>query len=151
MSDASAASVSFHTGVAEVVPYALRLIRKALSQGWRVWVSAPSEVTAELDVMLWAFEPGSFVPHMRWSDPARPVLLPHTPVVLAEGPMSPPANPAIAYPVLLNLGTDLPPGAHGCTKVIEVVGAGPDERRLGQARWRVYRELGFTPLHHAVS
>lgn len=150
MSDA-AASVTFHTGVAEVAPYAVRLIRKALAQDLRVWVTGSADMVSSLDQLLWVFEPASFVPHLRWSDPARATLLPHTPVVLAEGAEPPPADAIGAYPVLLNLGTDLPPGGHGCTKVIEVVGAQAEERRQGQTRWRAYRELGFTPLHHAVS
>ena len=62
-----ALKVEFHTGVADELAFACRLLRKAYHQGARVLVRAPSARLARLDRELWTFAEREFVPHLRFS------------------------------------------------------------------------------------
>jgi DNA polymerase-3 subunit chi len=137
------ASVEFHTGVADPVPFACRLLRKAYRSGARVLLTAPAATLAALDEALWTFEAQGFVPHVRVPGPAS-ALAPRTPIWLAsEAP--PPPRP----PVLVNLGASAPAGPDDFERVIEVVGLDEPARRAARERWRHYEQWGVTPLHHA--
>ena len=57
--------VEFHTGVADPLDFACRLLRKAARQGVRVLVTAPGETLGALDRLLWTFEEREFLPHVR--------------------------------------------------------------------------------------
>jgi DNA polymerase-3 subunit chi len=136
------AQVEFHTGVADTVGFACRLLRKAHQSGARVIVTAPEDTLATLDDALWTFEAQGFVPHVRLPG-ADPALAARTPIWLAA------ALPAGERPpVLVNLGAAPAPGADDFARVIEVVGAGDEERRAGRQRWRHYEGWGVKPLHH---
>ena len=80
---AALTEVEFHTGVADRVGFACRLLRKASRQGARVLVTAPDEVLAELDRALWVFEERDFLPHVRMPG-AKPAVAARTPVWLAR-------------------------------------------------------------------
>lgn len=134
--------VEFHTGVADPVHFACRLLRKAYRSGARVLVTAPAADLAALDEALWTFEAQEFVPHVRLPGPAA-ALAPRTPVWLAA------AVPEGAPPVLVNLGADAPGQAGAFTRIIEIVGTDPAQRQAGRARWRHYEGWGLQPLHHA--
>lgn len=155
---AATLEVSFHTGVAEPVGHALRLIRKALSQGLRVLTVGPAEQLAVLDEVLWTAEPAGFVPHARVGPGASPAPTPtmihRASVVLVEPQVFEGRAGATAIhglQVLINLGADVQASTTGCSKVIEVVGLTDEARSVGQARWRAYRQAGLQPTHHAVS
>lgn len=158
MSDAGA-PVAFHTGVADPVGHALRLTRKALSLGSRVLVLGDATVVRELDEQLWTADPGSFIPHARWSQAAAgAAALRHAPVWLMAGDGSEagqgPQVPTLPSPlpdVLINLGLPVPVNADRFSKVIEVVSTEPEARAQGQQRWRHWREAGVNPAHHAFS
>jgi len=135
-------AVEFHTGVADPLVFACRLLRKACRQGARVAVTAPSAVLAALDERLWTFEAQSFVPHLRWS-PARSAQAARTPIWLIEG-APPPASP----PVLVNLGAAPVAAAEAFERIIEIVSDDDEDRRAGRARWRAYEALGLSITHH---
>lgn len=150
------APVAFHTGVADPVGHALRLIRKALSLGSRVLLIGEEPVLRELDEQLWTADPGSFMAHAHWSPQSRDhSAVRHAPVWLmsAQGaaghgaPMEVPTEPQ----VLINLGLPVPANADRFDKVIEVVSTDADSRAQGQQRWRRWRDNGVTPLHHAFT
>ncbi len=136
-------AVEFHTGVADPVHFACRLLRKAQRSGARVLVTAPPEDLAALDEALWTFEAQDFVPHVRVPGPAA-ALAPRTPVWLATGPV--PEAP----PVLVNLGADPPADAGAFQRIIEIVGTDPAQRQAGRTRWRHYEAWGVKPLHHGA-
>ena len=143
-----AASVEFHTGVADPVAFACRLLRKAYRSGARVLVTAPAPLLAALDEALWTFDAQEFVPHVRVPGPAA-ALAPRTPLWLAAAV---PAEPAPGTPpVLVNLGADAPADAGRFERVIEVVGTDADARAGARARWRHYESWGVTPLHHGAA
>ena len=138
------AQVDFHSGVAEPVHYACRLLRKAWRQGVTVLVSAPSATLTALDRELWTFEAQEFVPHLR----VRPgqgldAAMRRTPIWLCEG------DPPRPCPkVLVNLGNDLPEDGEPFERVIEIVPADGEQRRQARARWRAYEARGWTIRHH---
>ena len=74
--------VAFHTGIANPLDYACRLLRKAYRSGARVAVHADPALLDRLDQALWTFEPLEFVPH---------IMLPRDGVPQLVAPADPPA------------------------------------------------------------
>ncbi len=137
--------VEFHTGVADRVGFACRLLRKAYRQGVRVLVTAPAETLDELDRALWTFEAQEFLPHVRMPGAAASVAA-RTPVWLAPRP-----GGDGAPRVLLNLGADAPEDLTAVDRLIEVVGAEPDDVERGRHRWRAYKGAGLAIRHHGAA
>lgn len=138
--------VEFHTGVADPLGFACRLLRKAYRRGARVLVTAPAERLAQLDRLLWTFDEREFVPHLR-VPAADAAMAARTPIWLAV----PPA-PAGAPGVVVNLGAPAPAPAalDGIERLIEVVGTEPGEVQDGRERWRAYKAAGLAVVHHAA-
>ena len=137
--------VAFHTGVADPLVFACRLLRKACRQGARVLVTAPSQTLAALDVALWTFEAQEFLPHLRLPAPA--AVAQRTPIWLCDGDV-PPDAPRLR----VNLGADPPQDAAEVDRVIEIVGLADEDRRAGRAHWRHYEQTwGVTPEHHSTA
>ena len=142
--------VAFHTGVADKVPYACRLVRKARQQDLTAWVTGPMEVLKRLDEALWVDVPADFLPHCL-VDPVLPnwSMLRRTPVWLSEGEVNP--EPGVSVPaVWIHLGGPSPLQPQQFAKVIEVVGEEPHERQAARQRWRDYETRGLSPVHHAA-
>ena len=137
--------VEFHTGLADPLAFACRLLRKAQRQGHRLLVTASAQRLAELDALLWTFEPQSFVPHVRM--PGAPdAVTARTPIWLCE------AVPAGPVPtVLLNLGAAAPATLGPFERVIELVSHDVDEAQAGRERWRAYKAQGLGIVHYPAS
>lgn len=135
--------VEFHTGVAEPLAFACRLLRKAYRQGAHVAVSAAHERLAEFDRLLWTFEERDFLPHVRVRASSAAVLA-RTPIWLLDADPPVAGGPA----VLVNLGADAVEPWAALQRVIEVVGAHPDDAVPARQRWRAYQSLGWPVLHH---
>ena len=134
--------VEFHTGVADPVAYACRLLRKALRQGSRVQVTAAPDVLLALDRGLWTFEPGDFVPHVRM--PGAPAnLARRSPLWLCLT-----AQQVDAPEILVNLGAAVPLTVTTLRRVIELVSDASDDVAAGRQRWRQYQALGLPLKHH---
>ena len=136
-------AVDFHTGLADPLRFACRLLRKALRQGARVQVTAPPDVLETLDRLLWTFEDKEFLPHVRQPGASQSQAL-RTPIWLCEHALADGAPD-----VLVNLGAPMPAALKGLSRVIELVGARPEEAAQGRARWRDYVAAGCEPEHHA--
>lgn len=138
--------VEFHSGVDAPLHFACRLLRKAWRQRVAVAVVAPAAALQALDRELWTFEAQEFVPHLR-VPPGRAVdaALRRTPIWLCEA-----AVPAPGPAVLLNLGAPLPEPGERFERIIEIVSAEADERRMARTRWRDYEARGWTIKHHAA-
>jgi DNA polymerase III subunit chi len=134
--------VEFHTGVADPLGFACRLLRKAVRQGVRVQVTAPPETLAALDRALWVFEERDFVPHVRMPG-ASPAVARRTPIWLAASQVEG-DGPA----VLVNVGAEPPPALPALARLIEIVGAEPDDAARGRERWRHYKVQGLAIRHH---
>lgn len=143
-------SIAFHTGVADKVDYACRLLRKASRQGFRVRVTGSAPDLDLLDRALWTFEPREFVAHARLPAGGQAVgALSPTPVWLCEPADAWPAGLAPA-PVLVNLGPDPAPGVADHERVVEIVCTDDADRRSGRQRWRAYEAMGLAPRHVPV-
>lgn len=137
-------TVDFHTGVADKLGYTCRLLRKAYRAGSRVVVAGAPEQLARLDGLLWTFEIGEFIPHLRLR--AGQTLLPQalrTPIWLVDVP-----DAVEQRDVLVNLGPDMAAGYPRYPRVIEVVAAPADEVASGRQRWRQYLAAGHAPTNH---
>lgn len=131
--------VEFHTGLADPVAFACRLLRRAARQGVQVQVTAPPEQLAQLDHKLWAEDAQDFVPHVRM--PGAPAAVAsRTPIWLARAALG-----AGAPKVLMNLGAGEPADVPALDRVIEIVGSDADAADAGRQRWRAYKAMGLSP------
>ena len=137
--------VEFHTGVADKLGFACRLLRKAYRRGARVLVTGPGVVLAALDRDLWTFEERDFVPHLRVSGVASP-LASRTPIWLVDG-----AVPEGAPDVLVNLGAEAPADLSRFSRVIEVLSTEAEDEQAGRQRWRDYKARGLNVTHHPAA
>ena len=139
--------VEFHTGVADDIGFACRLLRKAYGQGVRVLVRAPRERLSRLDRELWTFVEREFLPHLRFAAPGPlPAQAARTPIWLVDGEV--PAAAAGVPCVLVNLGAGLVSDLGAFERIIEIVGNEPDDQAGGRERWRAYKNAGLEPAHH---
>ena len=140
-------TVDFHSGVADKLGYACRLVRKAWSGGQRVVVTGPADQLARLDALMWTFEVGEFLPHARLrAGQSLAAHLLRTPVLLADV-----AAEAGHREVLVNLGPELASGHAGFERVFELVADSDDDVRAGRQRWRQYQALGVAASNHKLS
>jgi DNA polymerase-3 subunit chi len=137
--------VEFHTGVADHLGFACRLLRKAYRRGLRVLVTAPAAVLAELDRELWTFDERDFLPHVRLPGAAA-ALAARTPIWLASH-----ADLEGAPRVLVNLGAQAPADPAALERLIEIVGPLPADAEGARERWRCYKAAGLRVVHHAGS
>jgi DNA polymerase-3 subunit chi len=138
--------VSVHFNVPERTSYACRLVRKALSKGATLVVTADAATLDHLDRALWAFEPIEFIPHRRLRDgESVPDRLTPTPVWLTEDPRAAPQ-----HSVLVNLGAALPAGFESFARLIEIVSADADDRAAARQRWKHYATRGYPIQRHEV-
>lgn len=136
--------LEFHTGLPDALAFACRLLRKAQAADARVAVCGDASTLDRLDALLWTFEVGSFVPHVRCKRGASPKPgWGRTPIWLVDA-----ATAAPGCTTLVNLGPDLAAGWEGFERVIELVGSEADDVRTGRQRWRAYEQAGHVPLHH---
>ena len=141
-----AGEVEFHTGVADKLGFACRLLRKAYRQGARLVVSGSAELIALLDRQLWSFDERDFVPHLRVGAGTSRALAARTPIWLVDG--EPPAD---APPILVNLGPETPADTARFERVIEIVSRAPEDEQAGRRRWRDYKARGLEIRHHGAA
>ena len=134
--------VAFHFNAPDKLAYACRFARKALRRGVRVVVTGGAADLQALDRMMWALGPTDFVAHALAD--GDPDVVAASPVLLAVEPLS-----VAPRDMLLNLGTQLPPGYDQFDKVIEVVSASDEQdRQLARTRWRQYAAQGYEIVRH---
>ncbi len=131
--------IEFHTGVADPVAFAGRLLRRAARQGVRVQVTAPPDVLSLLDLSLWTAEAQDFVPHVRMPG-ASAATAARTPIWLTTAALY-----EGAPRVLMNLGAARSSEAAALDRVIEIVSSDPDLAAEGRNRWRAYTAMGLVP------
>jgi DNA polymerase-3 subunit chi len=134
--------VDFYSNAEPKLQVACQLVAKATRRQLRVVVYAPDENTARDFDKLWTDQAIGFVPDcMAHHAPAS-----ETPVVIARGGAEMPH-----YQVIVNLHADSPPSFGRFERLIELVGAGDDDRRLARDRYRFYRDRGYEIHHHDLS
>jgi len=135
--------IAFHTGIADPLDYACRLLRKAYRSGARVAVHAEAPVLDRLDQALWTFEPLEFVPHVLLPrDQADAARLARTPVLLVRAGAAAPA-----CEIAVTIGAAPVPDVAAHARVIAIVGDDPASHEAGQLRWREYKRAGHALTH----
>ncbi len=134
--------IDFHSNVPDKLGYVCRLVRKAYGAGQKVVVHGQPTQLAELDARLWTFSPLDFLPHCGVDSPNASV----TPIVLAAS-----LDGVPHHQLLINLDAQAPGQFASFERLIEVVGAGADDRDAGRERYRFYRERGYPLTHHDLS
>ena len=138
--------IAFHTGIANPLDYACRLLRKAYRSGARVAVHADAALLDRLDQALWVFEPLEFIPHVVLPrDAADAHRLAQTPVVLVRPGASAPAECRVA----VSLAGAPVEGLERFDRLIAIVGTDPEQRDTGRQRWREYERAGHAISHVA--
>jgi DNA polymerase-3 subunit chi len=127
--------------------FACRLIEKAYLHEHRVRVQLDpgGEITA-FDDLLWTFADRSFVPHERLGAHEPPPEGIQAPVVLADGT----APTRDAADVLVNLAAGVPAEYQRFARIVEIVDADDERRRLGRERFRFYRDQTIGPEIHEM-
>ena len=113
-----------------------KLTEKAYKQGRQVYINAASDQQLkQLDDLLWTFRDGSFLPHERYKAEApgeQPILLGHA--IEPDGPSD----------VLVNLANDIPAFFSRFNRVAELVAGDDTQREAARARYRFYKDRGYT-------
>ena len=137
--------VAFHTGIANPLDYACRLLRKAYRSGARVAVHADPALLDRLDQALWVSEQLDFTPHVLLrAGAALPsaVVIERTPLWLLMRP-----EPALRCDSGINLGCDELDLAAAHERLAEVVSLNSDDMAAGRARWKRYESQGHQLVH----
>jgi DNA polymerase-3 subunit chi len=121
---------------------ACRLADKAYGLGHTIYLFTASEPqAAALDDLLWTFRQDSFVPHERYSGGS----VEDSPVLIGT------ASPAeVSARVLINCTEALPEGFESYERIVELVDSRMEVLAKSRARFRQYRERGFTPETHKL-
>ncbi len=133
--------VQFHSGLAEPLEHAARLLRKAVRLGERVCVATPQ--FEALSRRLWVEPEREFFVHARPG--AAPGAWARSPVWLLPAFEERPAD--APWPaVWVSLGAPAVPPEPACSRLIELVATEPDAVLAGRERWRSYLARGWTPV-----
>ena len=138
--------IAFHTGIANPLDYACRLLRKAYRSGARVAVHGEPALLDRLDQALWTFEQLEFVPHVVLPrDGGDAHRLSMTPIVLVKGAAKAPAECRIGVSLAGHAVDDVA----AYDRLIAIVGLDPEHREAGRQRWREYERAGHAVSHVA--
>ncbi len=122
--------------------FACRLAEKIFKDGHQVYINTTSgQQLKQLDDLLWTFRQGSFLPHAVCTGnkpEATPILLGHA--IEPDGPSD----------VLVNLAEDIPAFFSRFSRVTELVSGHDTHRETARARFRFYKDRGYTVRSHQL-
>ena len=119
---------------------ACRVVEKAYQAGHTVLVwHTDTEELRDFDELLWTFGDGSFVPH----EAITAAGFAAAPVLLTSAPL-----PPGGCDVLVNLAPDVPACVTEARRVAEFIDGDPARRQAGRARFRTYKDRGWSPTTH---
>lgn len=135
--------IDFYSNAEPKLQVACRLVARVVQQQSRVVVFAPDEDTARnFDELLGTYQVPGFVPHRT----AHHALSSESPVVIAREDAD-----MAHYQIILNLHADSPPSFSRFERLVELVGAGDDDRQFARSRFRFYRDRGYEINHYDLS
>jgi len=115
---------------------------RAYRSNQRVFIYTQDQTVAhDIDEMLWAFDPDSFVPHN----------------LIGEGPSYGSAveiswqAPTNRRPILINLTGTVPHFANQFSQIIDFVPTNDTEKQAARERFKQYRQFGFQVDTQAVA
>ncbi len=122
--------------------FTCKLTEKAYKQGHQVYINTASDQQMkQLDDLLWTYRDDSFIPHDCYTAgerAAQTILLGHA--VEPEGPSD----------VLINLAGDIPRFFSRFNRVAELVAGDDTDRESARARYRFYKDRGYTLNTHKL-
>ncbi len=131
--------------------YACRLTEKAYKLNNRIHAHARDTAMASaLDVYLWTFRQGSFVPHELLTTSSQPDAESRAPVTIGSADTGETVPPPGAD-LLINLADEVPAFFDRYPRIAEIIDGSPAGREAGRARHRFYREQGLEPETHEVT
>lgn len=136
--------IAFHFNAPDTLAYVCRLLRKAVSSGAKVVVTAEGPTLQALDTQLWTFAPLEFVAHCRVDSPAEQRHA--SPIILATDLNETEALPH--HQVLVNLCPTVTVGFERFERAIEVVSLDDEDRQRARLRWKHYTDLGYSITRH---
>ncbi len=127
--------------------FACRVVEKAYNLGHGVYLhTAGTQQAEKLDRLLWTFKQNSFVPHAidgRSPDPDAPVLIGYNNQLSDE-------HHAQQRQVLVNLAPDVPLFFSSFERVAEIIDQNEEHKISGRARYRFYRDRGYSLENHNI-
>ena len=134
--------IDFYRYAEDKLHVACRLAAKAFAQKKNVVVYDPDRARlGEFDKRLWTFQAVGFVPHVFADSP----LAAETPVILSANGESLPH-----HDVLINLADEWPPFFATFERVLEIVGAGEDDKVRARGRHAFYKDRGYDIQVHDI-
>ena len=113
--------------------FACRLADKVLRLGHRIYLHTSDEAAArELDTLLWAFRPQSFIPHAILKESAR------EPVAIGWGD-----DTGEHHDLMINLDLCVPAFVGRFERVAEIVVQDPAIRDPLRESWKRYKHYGY--------
>jgi DNA polymerase-3 subunit chi len=132
--------ISFYTFAADKLAVLRQLATKAYGQKLNVLIRTVDPALADnVDRMLWANPPLSFIPHCRDSD----ALAGQTPIVIGVN-----VDSLAQANVLINLDDNQPAQFSRFDRVLEIVTADEQDRARGRERYKFYQERGYSIKTH---
>jgi len=128
--------ITFYFNAPDKRDGARKLAAKAYQGGRHtlVYTADPAQAQA-VDQSFWTAQHLTFLPHVPCGHP----LAHETPILIGADP-----NALVSADVLINLDSE-PPGFFGrFERLLEIVTMDPDDRERGRARFRFFRERGYT-------
>jgi DNA polymerase-3 subunit chi len=133
-----------HSGPEACLRTACRIIDKAYKQRHHLLVHCTDKNQAQgLDKLLWTFQDISFVPHVLWQQQSSI----EAPIIICDQSQSLPAQ---SRDILVNLTADVPNFFSQFQRVVEVVSADTDARKLARERFRHYRNVNCELYSHQI-
>jgi len=135
--------VDFYTGSPDKLRTVCQLSHKAMQSGVRTVISLPDAATTDtLDKLLWHFPATAFIPHSRGGAETSGEM----PVILDHG-----GDKFPHHDLLISLHDECVPYFSRFERVIEVIGTGGEDSRMGRERFKFYRDRGYELRHFDLS
>ena len=135
--------IDFYFHVENKLQTACTLSAKACARGLKVLAfCADFEASQKFSRLLWTAPPVSFIPHCMPDDPLAAV----TPVIIDHA-----GSNLLHDQVLINLRAEWPPFFSRFQRLIEIVSLDEADRGHARARFKFYRDRGYTIQSHDLS
>lgn len=135
--------VDFYTGSPDKLRTVCQLSHKAMQGGVRTVISLPDAATTDtLDKLLWHYPATAFIPHSRGGAETSAEM----PVVLDHG-----GDKFPHHDLLISLHNECVPYFSRFERIIEIIGTGEEDSRMGRERFKFYRDRGYELRHFDLS
>jgi len=128
----------------ERLRFVCRLVEKIHNLGQQIYIHCDSETQQKnLDEQLWTFKANAFIDHQQVT--AKAYAGREASVWLGTD-FEPDGN----QPILINLGSEIPPFFSRFERVLEVVNQEQELRQQGREKYRYYQQRGYPLKHHTL-